>query len=131
MKKFFFLLLLSAVVFTTNAYSQSIKDKAEIVGVENEYVNENDYLSINVRNPYSYNVIAIVELHHASQTDREMFDRVILKKYIVLEPREEYSIKTKMSITHVTKDFAKYSYTGYPHYYYTNILAYKASSFQQ
>lgn len=128
MKKIIFLLLLSAVVFTTNAYSQSIKDKAEIVGVENEYVNENNELSINVRNPFSYNVVAVVELHRSFESDRN--DLVVLKKYIVLGPREEYTIKTRLYVNIVTKDIAWYD-SSYDCYYYTNILAYKASTFQQ
>ena len=132
MKKIIFLLLLSAVVFTTNAYSQSIKDKAEIVGVENEYVTETEYnyLSIKVRNPFNYNVIAVVELKENYSDDR---DHVILKKYIVLGPREEYTIRTKVTVTSITNDFAYYyDATGSgKRYYYTNILAYKASAFQQ
>lgn len=142
MKKKIFLLLLSAFVFVTG-YAQtqsqqiSLLEKAEIVGVENEFYLINDrYAGIKLRNPFSYNVSVVVEFHRTAVTDdgRGLWDQIILKKYVVLGPREEYEIPTYIYVErgYMERDFICHSSPSYASnfIYYTDIKAYKASVFQ-
>lgn len=142
MKKIIFLLLLSTFVLTTPSFADTpstMLANAEIAGVENEYFLKEGYLSIMIRNPYDYVVIAIVELHEIFSTERStstgVADKILMRKYIVLDSREEYELDTKVYVgldssgSNMNANMARH-YNSYNSYYLTSIKAYRASDFQ-
>ena len=105
------------------------KEKAEIMGVENEFCKlSNGNLGITIRNPFGYQVVAVVELHAVSMTGLGVQDRVWISKTTVLEAREEYTIDTSMAANVYYRN--PYIAQSSSETLHVELKAYKASAFQ-
>lgn len=133
MKKVLLILSFLCMIFTIQnslaQTQQTAKEKAEIMGVENEFCKlSNGNLGIIIRNPFGYQVVTVVELHAVSSTDRGVQDRIWLSKTTVLEAREEYTIDTSRSgDKYYDNPFSARADGSVLH---VEIKAYKASAFQ-
>lgn len=123
--------MLSMTLMAQQSFSQNqptAKEKAEIMGVENEFCKlDNGNLGILIRNPFSYQVVVLVELHAVSESSGKVQDRILLSKTTVLEGREEYIIDTA-----VYGDSYRNPFRAWNNYYtfHVEMKAYKASAFQ-
>jgi hypothetical protein len=131
MKKLFLLIMLSMTLMAQQSFSQNqptAKEKAEIMGVENEFCKlDNGNLGVRIRNPFSYQVVVVVELHAVTMTDRGVMDRTWLSKTTVLNAREEYTIDTAQRGSYYDNAFSARTNDATLH---MEMKAYKASAFQ-
>lgn len=131
MKKLFLLIMLSMTLMAQQSFSQNqptAKEKAEIMGVENEFCKlDNGNLGVRIRNPFSYQVVVVVELHAVTMSPSGVQDRIWLSKTTVLEGREEYTIDTAQSGSYYNNPFSAETSQATLH---VEMKAYKASAFQ-
>ena len=133
MKKVLMILSFLCMTFAIqNSFAQAqptAKEKAEIMGVENEFCKlSNGNLGITIRNPFGYQVVAVVELHAVSMTGLGVQDRVWISKTTVLEAREEYTIDTSMAANVYYRN--PYIAQSSSETLHVELKAYKASAFQ-